>query len=108
VDKPHNALLARVGTALYQQVDLQQADLDAVYDEIEALVADVERLRGERDAYHEAWARAQARLDCGADATEAVREERAAVVAWLHAWGGNLAVAADAIERGEHRSEEEK
>lgn len=35
-------------------------------------------------------------------------EERAAVVEWLHAWGGNLAVAADSIERGEHRREGEK
>jgi hypothetical protein len=87
-----------------------------------ALVAEVERLRAERDAYHEAWAAAQVRLDCGADAFEAVREERAAVVAflrdrdkWCREWGrrenavsATYRTAAESIERGEHRREEEK
>jgi len=88
VDKAHNALLARVGTALYQQVEIQQADLDAVYNEIEALIAEVERLRG----------------------------ERAAVVAWLRSLQPHntevvavyLQMLADVIERGEHRREEDE
>jgi hypothetical protein len=37
----------------------------------------------ERDLYREAWAKAQAHLDCGSDATDALRDERAAVVAYL-------------------------
>ncbi|RPJ70831.1 MAG: hypothetical protein EHM24_14265 [Acidobacteria bacterium] len=49
------------------------------------LEAALERAERERDHFRDAWAEAQVRLDCGADATEAVREERAAVVAWLRA-----------------------
>ena len=61
----------------------------------------------ERDLYREAWAKAQARLDCGSDAADALRGERAAVVAWLREHGDQRrAVLADRIERGEHRREE--
>jgi hypothetical protein len=88
-------------------------------DNINALVAEVEKLRVERDHFREAWAVAQARLDCGVDAADAVREERAAVVVWLrkeavsHRRDGfpiaayTMQERADAIERGEHRREEE-
>jgi hypothetical protein len=34
-------------------------------------------------------------------------QERAAVVAWLRKWGGDCDDAAETIERGEHRKEEE-
>jgi len=63
---------------------------------------------------------ASAREQLAAEVTEAiekaVREERAAVVAWLRAEmedastgvRGTLGFAADAIERGEHRREEER
>jgi hypothetical protein len=83
-----------------------------------ALVAEVEKLRAERDHFREAWAAAQVRLDCGVDAADAVREELAAVVAWLrkeavsHRRDGfpiaayTMQERADAIERGEHRKEE--
>lgn len=82
MNREHLHLMARVGTAIYQQDDLQQTDLDAVYDEVEKLVSEVEHLRG----------------------------ERAAVVAWLRAnrEASTLPKAcweADAIERGEHRKE---
>jgi len=76
-------------------------------DNINALVAEVERLRAERDHFREAWAAAQVRLDCGVDAADAVREELADVVAWLRKWGGDCDDAAETIERGEHRREEE-
>lgn len=114
MDKAHLNLLARLGTALYQQDNLQQADLDAVYDEIEALVAEVERLRAEatflracvppthpRDYGYEAW---EERLRAEVDA------ERAAVLRWLRRWDANVypswVALADEIERGEHRREE--
>jgi len=61
--------------------------------DIAALVAEVERLREGEDGYRQGH-------------SDGCEDERAAVVAWLHAWGGNLAVAADSIERGEHRNEE--
>jgi hypothetical protein len=84
---------------------------------LSALVAEVERLRAERDHFREAWAAAQVRLDCGVDATEAVREDRDAVVSMLrdcdercrewdgreNAVSGTYRRAATMIERGEHR-----
>ena len=91
-----------------------------------SLIAEVERLR----ANAEARERFLRREGNSLRATERVRDdlrlrlhrlneilinshdlagkaERADVVAWLRAWGGDRAVAADAIERGEHRREEE-
>ena len=76
-------------------------------DDFNALVAEVEKLRVERDHFREAWAVAQARLDCGVDAADAVREELAAVVAWLRANTCGCYDFASAIERGEHRKEVE-
>jgi hypothetical protein len=82
-----------------------------VCEDVDALLAEVERLQGERDHFREAWAKAQVRIDCGSDATEAIREERAAAVAWLRGDAGFRMVPgnmpycdyyADAIERGEH------
>ncbi len=61
---------------------LRVANLEAALERVEAEAADARR---ERDHFRHAWAKAQVRLDCGADATEAVQEERAAVVAWLRA-----------------------
>jgi hypothetical protein len=70
----------------------------------------------ERDLYREAWAKAQAHLDCGSDAADALRDERAAVVAWLRDVADDpetfveeatlLRSTSNAIERGEHRREE--
>jgi hypothetical protein len=57
--------------------------------ENDVLRAKLEAAQRERDHFREAWAAAQVRLDCGVDATEAVREERAAVVAWLQRMAGN-------------------
>jgi hypothetical protein len=52
---------------------------------------------------------AQARLDCGSDAAQAVREDRAALIRWLGLppqtyLDGYLLVGS--IERGEHRKGE--
>lgn len=60
-------------------------------------MTDNERLRKWLDAAVESAYRAGA------------EQERAAVVAWLRkGWDESRRYAADAIERGEHRSEEEK
>lgn len=89
--------------------------------ENDVLRAKLEATQRERDHFRDAWAKAQVRLDCGADATEAVREERAAVVAALvsaanaphpiergvpslsPAGRGLLLLWAGRIERGAHR-----
>lgn len=77
----------------------------------DVLRAELEVTQRERDHFRDAWAAAQARLDCGADAAEAVREERAAVVAYLVRCGligaaENVRAGDHRIERGEHRREE--
>ncbi len=103
-------------------IDEHQMDNQHAYEEggHAALVEEVERLRAERDHFREAWAAAQVRLDCGVDATEAVREDRDAVVSMLrdcdercrewdgreNAVSGTYRRAATMIERGEHRKEE--
>ena len=102
---------------------------------VPVLRAEIERLRGERDHFREAWAAAQVRLDCGVAREVAylracvppthpshygyeaweerlrgeVERERAAVVAYLLAPGTSCdnAWLAETIERGEHRREEE-
>jgi hypothetical protein len=82
----------------------------------EDLLAEVDALISERDHFREAWAAAQARLDCGTDAIEAIRKERAAVVAHLREraihGAGNTVTVEDActilaglFERGEHLRE---
>ena len=80
-------------------------------DNINALVAEVERLRAERDHFREAWAAAQSRLDCGVDAADAVREDRAALIRWLRLppqtyLDGYLLIGS--IERGDHHREGDK
>ena len=72
--------------------------------DMDALVAEVERLRAQRALDNDELARA---YDMGRD------KERHAAVAWLrwqaevHVYGeGPLHVQADIIERGEHRREE--
>jgi len=69
-------------------------------------------LRAERDHFREAWAAAQAKLDTGADVSEAIREERDATVAFLRETlaTSETAYASDdldysiaIIERGAHR-----
>ena len=88
------------------RLDAQAVGMTAAFD---ARDEDVERLRVERDHFREAWAAAQVRLDCGTDAMEAVREDRAALIRWLRLppqtyLDGYLLVGS--IERGEHRREE--
>jgi hypothetical protein len=78
-------------------------------EELNELRSEVEKLRAERDHFREAWAVAQARLDCGSDAAQAVREDRAALIRWLGLppqtyLDGYLLVGS--IERGEHRKGE--
>ena len=74
------------------------------------LRAEIERLRAQRVLSNEDFARA---FDLGLAAGE--RRERAAVVAWLRepsldrvCCKERVALEADAIERGEHRREEER
>jgi hypothetical protein len=75
---------------------------------IEELIAEVERLRAQRVLSNEDFARS---FDLGLAAGE--RRERAAVVAWLREqaestnYRPRTCPLADAIERGDHRREEE-
>lgn len=113
MDKAHLNLLARLGTALYQQDNLQQADLDAMYDEIEALVAEVERLRHE--VADQQMMLGEHQMDTMHAYDEGGYAERAAVVAFLRetlatsetaSASDDLDYAIDIIERGKHRREE--
>ena len=100
--------------ALYDEQNWMQQmteQVEQLQGENDVLRAKLEATQRERDHFRDAWAKAQVRLDCGADATEAVQAERAAVVAWLRsqvsqaAGPGDLDLdwAADAIEAGVHR-----
>ena len=83
-------------------------------DEATAVVAEVERLRGEVSLLQQ---EARIRRNISDGLAAEVAAERAAVVAWLHHAAdaryydcccGPVAACADAIERGEHRREETK
>lgn len=107
-----DAIEARIATGIYGDDRMSKEESDDALSALAEIVAEVERLRAERDHFRKAWSAAQVRLDCGTDATEAVREERAAVVAWLRKhWSEVLEQTpqqtAKLIERGEHRREEE-
>ena len=87
---------------------MSASEMMMLEEELAELRSEVEKLRAERDHFREAWAVAQARLDCGADAAQAVREDRAALIRWLGFppqtyLDGYLLVGS--IERGEHRKE---
>ena len=87
---------------------MSASEMMMLEEELNELRSEVEGLRAERDHFREAWAAAQSRLDCGADAVEAVREDRAALIRWLGLppqtyLDGYLLVGS--IERGEHRKE---
>jgi predicted ATPase len=93
---------------------MSASEMMMLEEELDELRSEVEKLRAEREHFREAWAVAQARLDCGADAAQAVREDRVAVVAWLRevrdtsetAYASDdLDYAIAVIERGGHRSE---
>jgi len=87
---------------------MSASEMMMLEEELNELRTEVEKLRAERDHFREAWAAAQVRLDCGVDAAEAVREDRAALIRWLGFppqtyLDGYLLVGS--IERGEHRKE---
>jgi hypothetical protein len=87
---------------------MSASEMMMLEEELAELRSEVEGLRAERDHFREAWAAAQARLDCGVDAANAVREDRAALIRWLGFppqtyLDGYLLVGS--IERGEHRKE---
>jgi phosphopantetheinyl transferase len=126
-----DALLARARlTAGYcAPVLLPPAEALALVAEVErlrALEADAERARVKADlwSYYEAFVTANGAgsitelvVQRDEARAEAARKERAAVVAWLNNAAdtvyydcccGPVAACADAIERGEHRREEEK
>jgi hypothetical protein len=88
---------------------MSASEMMMLEEELNELRSEVEKLRAERDHFREAWAVAQARLDCGSDAAQAVREDRAALIRWLGLppqtyLDGYLLVGS--IERGEHRKGE--
>ena len=88
---------------------MSASEMMILEEELAELRSEVEKLRGERDHFREAWAAAQVRLDCGVDAAQAVREDRAALIRWLGFppqtyLDGYLLVGS--IERGEHRKGE--
>ena len=90
---------------------MSASEMMMLEEELAELRSEVEKLRAERDHFREAWAAAQARLDCGSDAAQAVREDRAALIRWLGFppqtyLDGYLLVGS--IERGEHRKEEKE
>lgn len=90
---------------------MSASEMMMLEEELAELRAEVERLRVDRDHFREAWAAAQVRLDCGVDAANAVREDRAALIRWLRLppqtyLDGYLLVGP--IERGEHRREGDK
>jgi len=92
------AIKGRIANGVYGDDRLTGAEVFDALAALDELVAEVERLREFRNNA----------LHAGNDeVAEAVAEERAAVVAWLRKWGGDRAVAADDIERGEHREEKE-
>lgn len=81
----------------------------------DVLRAKLEATERERDHFRDAWAVAQTRIAWGGDAAEAVRDERADVVAWLREWQNtmddrithdDLDYAIAVIERGVHRRKE--
>lgn len=85
---------------------MSASEMMMLEEELAELRLEVERLRAERDHFREAWASARARLVCGVDAANAVREDRAALIRWLRLspqtyLDGYLLVGS--IERGEHR-----
>jgi hypothetical protein len=85
---------------------MSASEMMMLEEELDELRSEVEKLRAERDHFREAWAAAQVRLDCGVDAADAVREDRAALIRWLGLppqtyLDGYLLVGS--IERGEHR-----
>ncbi len=87
---------------------MSASEMMMLEEELAELRSEVEGLRAERDHFREAWAAAQARLDCGADTANAVREDRAALIRWLRLppqtyLDGYLLIGS--IERGEHRKE---
>jgi hypothetical protein len=98
-------LASDIATGIYGDDRMSVADLNAALSALAALVAEVARLREFRNAMH-----------AGNDeVAEAVADERAVVVAWLRSeaterlWRQEpMDAAANAIERGEHRREEEK
>ena len=87
---------------------MSASEMMMLEEELAELRSEVGGLRAELDHFREAWAAAQARLDCGVDAANAVREDRAALIRWLGFppqtyLDGYLLVGS--IERGEHRKE---
>lgn len=102
-------LASDIATGIYGDDRMSVADLNAALSALAALVAEVAWLREFRNAMH-----------AGNDeVAEAVADERAAVVAWLRSEAFIMEfhkktklgwfirdIAADAIERGEQRSEE--
>ena len=98
-DKELDAIKTRLRT-VYEESPISPAEAAA----LDALVAEVERLREEA---HELRLMVEEAARAENLNAEDAKRERAAVVAWLRRqWRSGWALT-DAIERGEHRREEE-
>lgn len=116
-------LVSIINAGIYGDDRMSTVTLNAAIEALTQLVARMQQMQAERDHFRNAWAAAQARLDCGTDATEAVRYECALVVAWLRRmeknaiyWSGKqdneradiYHRLADVFECGEHREEQKE
>ena len=106
-----NDIEARIAEGIYGDDRLHGAARNDAFSALAEIIAEVKRLRAERDAFLRACVPPTHPRDYGYEAWEErlraeVAAERAAVVAWLRF--AYLRGAADAIERGEHRRGDER
>jgi len=94
---------------------MSASEMMMLEEELDELRAEVERLRAEALEREERTDRIMLEAerhrriaDEAVERIESAETERAAVVAWLRKWGGDCDDAAETIERGEHRREEEE
>ena len=120
-DDKDGYLNLRLAVIIGDGVRLNAAQTAAILSRIDALVAEVERLRDEADLLRAGLEATRAYADRAESEALSLRGERATVVAWLLARAEETAnrrpgneneisltysLAADFIERGEHRREE--
>ncbi len=120
-DDKDGYLNLRLAVIIGDGVRLNAAQTAAILSRINALIAEVERLRTEADLLRAGLEATRAYADRVESEALSLRGERAAVVSWLLARAGETAnrrpgneneisltysLAADFIERGEHRREE--
>ena len=103
------AIKGRIANAIYGDDRLTGAEVFDALAALDALVAEVERLRADNARIMLEAERHRRIADEAIDRIESAEEERADVLAWLREHGDQRrAVLADRIERGEHRREEKE